>query len=233
MSQLLRVALILAPLALSPLTACSIHVDDDGWHGFGRHWKGVRGSGVPATVTHELPAFSRVRVSGAMDLVVTRGPTTPVEVSGDDNILPHLRIEVDGETLVVEPRHGISPRSPIVVRASTPSLEGIEVSGASCVSVHDLHSNSLEIDASGASDVRVRGHSVRVVVESSGASDVDLSELVTRTAEVEASGASDIDVHAEEELHAHVSGAASVRNHGGGAVVGNVSGAGSLSPRRR
>ncbi len=224
MSLILRVALILAPHWLS---ACSIHVDDG--VRFGRH--GVRGSGVVATVAHELPAFTRVETSGALDLVVEIGPPSPVEVSGDDNILPHLRIEVVGDALVVEPRHSISPRSPLVVRATAPDLRGIEASGATEVVVHGLDTTLLSLDVSGASEVRVEGRCDRLEAEVSGASDLELTGLVAGTAEIEASGASDADVRVETDLHARVSGAASVRNHGPGAVRGHVSGAGSLEPR--
>ncbi|MFG0320559.1 MAG: head GIN domain-containing protein [Planctomycetota bacterium JB042] len=224
MSLVLRVALILAPFFLF---GCSIHVGDGVC--WGRH--GVRGSGVVATVAHERPTFTRVEVRGALELVVEIGPPTPVEVSGDDNILPHLRIEVVGDRLIVEPRHSISPRCPLVVRATSPDLREIEASGATEVVVHGLDAAVLSLDVSGASEVRVDGRCDHLEAEVSGASDLELTELVAETAEIEASGASDADLRVDADLHARVSGAASVRNHGPGAVRGHVSGAGSLEPR--
>ena len=53
----------LAAVVLTALGACSVHF------GGGHGWHGVRGSGVATTVEHQLPAFTAIETSGAVDLV--------------------------------------------------------------------------------------------------------------------------------------------------------------------
>jgi len=225
MSQFPRFALIFLPtvlIALTALSGCSVHF------GGGHGWHGVRGSGVEATVQHQMPVFTAIQTSGSVELIVTVGNSGPVEVTADDNILPHLRIEVEGDTLIVEPRHSIRPKTRITVRAATPTLASVSASGATDITVHNVDSPKFTIDISGAAEVDVTGRCGHLDAGVSGAAELELAALIVQTAEIRISGAGEADVHAEQEVRATVSGAGEIRNHGAGKVIGNVSGAGSI-----
>jgi hypothetical protein len=77
---------------------------------------------------------------------------------------------------------------------------------------------SLDIDLSGASDVRISGTATNVNIESSGASDVKGFDLITDTCTAKASGASDIHLTVNKELNAHASGASDITYKGTGVI---------------
>ena len=96
-----------------------------------------------------------------------------------------------------------------------PALEGIELSGASELTISGFSGDRLEITASGATEIDGSNGSyreLRLVV--SGAGDVNLGEIVVDDARVVLSGAGDI-----------------LLNMNGGVLSGTVSGAGQIRYR--
>lgn len=49
------------------------------------------GSGVIATTTRGVGAFSAILIEVPLDATITIGPQEPLELSGDDNVLPLIR----------------------------------------------------------------------------------------------------------------------------------------------
>ena len=88
--------------------------------------------------------------------------------------------------------------------------------------------NKLSVDLSGASDMTVTGTVTQLDVEASGASDFRGYDLVTETCNATASGASDIKVTVNKELSAHATGASDVRYKGNG-VIRDLKSSGSSS----
>lgn len=62
----------------------------------------VRGSGVLGTEERDVPAFSAIHVESSADVILKYGAERRVVASADDNVLPYLRTEVEGDALVVD-----------------------------------------------------------------------------------------------------------------------------------
>src|SRR5580658_6714022 len=90
------------------------------------------GSGVAKTETRDVGNFTKIDASGATTLEVTAGQSsTTVTVSGDDNVVPHVRTVVSGDTLHIETSDVHHTKLPLVVKIGMPKLAAIDVSGAS------------------------------------------------------------------------------------------------------
>lgn len=103
----------------------------------------------------------------------------------------------------------------------------IEQSGASDLK-GKLEVNKLTVDLSGASDMQLSGVARQLSVEASGASGFKGYDLVTDICDARASGASDIKVTVNKELSANASGASDVRYRGEG-VIRDIRSSGSSS----
>src|SRR5437764_1215295 len=79
------------------------------------------------------------------------------------------------------------------------------LAGACTAVVSELPGGILEVSASGASKVTLRGQANPLTVELSGASSLEARDLKSKTAKLTASGASHIAVTATEEVQAHLS----------------------------
>lgn len=168
---------------------------------------GVRGSGVSNTVERPVESFSRVEVSGAVDLIIHRGPTSTAILSGDSNILDRIILEHHGDRLRIYSEGSISPKLPLQVEIATDRLVEVKASGATTVRAEDLEEEWLTVESSGASDLFLSGHVGQLTAEVSGASDLHARDLEARSVEIDCSGASDGRITVLDELDADCSGA--------------------------
>ena len=93
----------------------------------------------------------------------------------------------------------------------------VELSGASDLK-GKIEAKKLSFNVSGASDATISGNAAELSVDASGASDFKGYELVTNYCTAEASGASSVNITVNKELNAKASGASSVRFKGEGLI---------------
>jgi hypothetical protein len=151
----------------------------------------VVGSGTPETTQYEYTGFSGVRVDAAFDVTVTREDDFAVSVTVDDNIVEHLRVEVDGDTLRIGLDDGYTYNDATLTATVTmPSLSALEVSGAAKADVSGFASGDpLDLGASGGGSVVLSGtRAGQVALAVSGGADVT-GQLEAQEIGGEASGA--------------------------------------------
>jgi hypothetical protein len=209
----------------------------------------LTGSGNPVTVEKDLDGFTKVAASAAFRVTVTQGEDYRVSVTVDDNVEPHLNVVVQGDTLRIGIKPGISFRPGIrQMRAEIvmPALRGIETSGAASAEITGFTSDAdLSVEASGASGVKgeitagdvkmnvsgaskvtLAGAGQALDVEASGASSIDLADFPVTSATVDVSGASQVEVQVNGRLSGEVSGASRLY-YSGDAELGSIESSGS------
>lgn len=175
---------------------------------------GVKGSGISASETRDLSGFHALEVGGVFEVQVTANKEFGVVVEADDNLLPLISTEVRNGVLCIKTDRKLSTGNPVRVRVSAPDIESLDVSGAANVSIENISNGGLNVDASGASKVKVAGETSKLVVDVSGATKVDAKGLTSENATVDASGASHVAVQVTGVLRADASGASSVEYAG-------------------
>ena len=180
---------------------------------------GEKGSGNIQTEKREVSEFNAVEVGGAFVVEITVQKDYSLEVEADDNLLPLIKTEFDGETLRIESENKISSSSPIKIRISAPDIENLNISGASKVSIVNLNNESLNVDSSGASKISCEGQTKNLTVEMSGASNFEGENLKAEKVSVDASGASKATVSVKNDLKADLSGASKVVYYGNPANI--------------
>lgn len=171
---------------------------------------GAKGSGNIKSETRNVSGFKTIDGGGAIVLEVAVGKEFAVEVEADDNLLPLVKTEVSGNELKIFTEDRISTRNEMRVRISMPELEALNLSGASNGTVSDINTDSLKLEASGASKIFINGNARTLRADASGASKIDAENLSTENADVEASGASSVRVNAVNDLQADASGASNI-----------------------
>lgn len=175
---------------------------------------GEKGSDNVKTESREVSGFTTIDVSGAFEVEITAQKEFSLEVEADDNLLPLIRTEVDGDTLVIKSEKSFKSNNPLKVRISAPDISGLELSGASKVNLVNLNNDSLSLDSSGASKIKIEGTTGNFDIEMSGASRLDSENLKAENVFVESSGASNLNVFVTNVLKANLSGATNVTYSG-------------------
>lgn len=218
-------------------------------------YPGISGSGNIVSESRSVKGFKAVSVGGSGTIHITQGDTESLEVKADDNLLPYLRTEVEGEHLKIwwnrgNLRFSTGPVYTLEVRR----LEKLDLSGSLHAEMDRLTTENFEGRISGSGKIqlgRLKAGDVRLRISGSG--DVSLDEGIVdsldlsisgsgnaRTAGVEAgkvevsiSGSGNAEVHAINSLDANVSGSGNVSYLGSPRVNSSVSGSGRVRSKQR
>ncbi|MFO0981661.1 MAG: head GIN domain-containing protein [Planctomycetota bacterium] len=214
-------------VSLALLPACHVSIDGVRWFP-----SSIRGSGVEATEVREVPEFDRIEVAGALRLECRVGGARQVSVRGDDNLLPYVQTDVDGETLVLRMASGsYSCDRDLVVSVVAPSVRAVSVSGSADADVTGLQGGAFEASVSGSGSLQADGEVEQLDAAVSGSGDLLLDALPARAARVSVAGSGSARVRVLDRLECTVSGSGDVRYRGDPSTKISVSGSGSVTRR--
>ncbi|SHI91203.1 phage shock protein C (PspC) family protein [Hymenobacter daecheongensis DSM 21074] len=193
----------------------------------------------PERRNFNLSGFRQIEASGAYRVYVRQGPEFKAEAAGNDRELRNLRVDTDGDQLVISSRREsffsgfASNRKPVLIRVQLPELRGLELSGACQANVAGFSGPSLRVDQSGASNAMLnvkvtrlvldlngacrtdlRGTATELAVDGSGACQVNALGMPVQRAEFDLSGISKAKVRVSDRLRAELSGASRLQYAG-------------------
>jgi hypothetical protein len=211
--------------------------------------KRVNGNGNITTRDHTVGQFQRVEVSGAMQVYIKQDSIQqPVKVETDENLQDLVEIRESNGVLYISPvdNYNLDPTKQLKVYVAAPLFKGFGVSGASRLYSENklTSSETMDIDLSGASEIKLDLKAPRINTEISGASTAMLTgetkdfnasgsgashykcfDLMTENTTVDISGACSADVFASVKLDVQASGASGVKYRGAAALTQDLSGA--------
>ena len=205
----------------------------------------------------DVKDFYAINVSNAFDVYLTQGNDDAVAVSASEQkFRDRIKVEVKDNVLYIRYENGLhfnSGKMKLKAYISFKNISKLVVSGACDVFVLEtlkadklninlsgasdlkgkLEVNELTVKISGASDMKVNGKASKLDVEASGASDFKGFDFTTDYCDAKASGASSVQITVDKELSAHASGASDV-HYKGEAVIRDLktSGASNVSRTR-
>jgi hypothetical protein len=189
------------------------------------------GSGAAAQQTRSLPAFTRVDLAGANNVIIRVGPKQSVVVHADRNLLERVTTRVRSGGLVIDTTPGnLQAKSPTYVTVSVPSLTAIELNGAGNIVVTGIETPSLSVALPGSGNVEASGSAAKLDVTLDGEGTATLRGLVARDATAELGGTGTIMLTATRSLAASLSGSGTIF-YGGHPlhVTRRVTGTGTIS----
>ena len=212
----------------------------------------TEGSGKVSEETRSVSGYSRLVLSGPMDVQLKHTGAEKVVVRADDNIVPLIDTRVEGGKLIVETKQGASfrTRNKILVLVDFKQIDAVLLHGSGDVLADDIKAGIFEgtikgsgnmkigkldadtvaisIAGSGNFDARGRAGKIGLVIEGSG--DVHVEDLQAKSAAVRIAGSGDALVNASESLQARITGSGDVRYRGNPQVEKKVEGSGSVTP---
>jgi hypothetical protein len=196
------------------------------------------------TKQYTIKSFDRIDVANAIDIEIRKGSFDIVaDLSPGET--EYLSVKSENGVLVARFNRpagnwiaGKSRKSPRLL-VTMPALRGITLSGASDGDVNDsfnceeldinlsgaadlkmnVVANRIRLKASGASDTKLKGAVKYLNADISGASDLSAYELVAEEAVIHASGASDASVMVTRRLEKNTRGGADVSHRGNPSTV--------------
>lgn len=162
----------------------------------------VGGSGVSATETRDVGAFSSVHSAAGLDVFVTLGDTPSVVVTCDDNLVPRIRTRVRGDELTIDidgPR-SVNPSVGCRTDVVTPTLRELTSSGSGSTRAEGPWAELERVLASGSGAVHVDGDLPALThVDATGSGEVQVHDIDTTSLSVLLSGSGSIHLDGRAE----------------------------------
>jgi hypothetical protein len=212
---------------------------------------GIKGSGNVVKMERTVTEFNSVEAYGGLAVYIKQDSIYKVEVRADDNLLPHIKTHVSGNTLVVKTdlHRRIKKYTALEVYISSPSFEKIDLKGsgdvqgvnriqASSIQLaltgsgnmkFDIQSTNADVSITGSGNVNVDGTSDNLTAGISGSGNIDGYNLIAKTADAHISGSGDITLNVQNDLNARISGSGNISYIGKPAVRISISGSGKVS----
>lgn len=220
------------------LAACDIRIDNDEKSGDVKNIHvslgslgGLQGNGKLLDETRKLTTVKEIDASGALTVQVSIGSTPSLSVSGDENLLPYVLTEQQGERLVIHTQRSLSPKQPIKVTVVMPALSYLKHTGSGRLEVAGLNGGDLQVEATGSGETelggKVRSLSARLV----GSGDLTGQQLIADSMDVDVLGSGDVRLGKIEtgSLRASIKGSGSVAAEGRAREVkGRIMGSGDI-----
>ncbi len=188
----------------------------------------VLGSGTHATESRPLGDFTQIEFLGAGRVEVSIGELQPLQLSGDDNVLPLIETNVSDGKLVVRATRAFNAVQPLVLTVTVPNLIAVLLGGAGEIVVTGVANDALRADVIGAGQVALSGTTANLVLTVSGVGSLDASNLAAGAVSVEVSGTGSANVQALDTLDVTIDGVGSVTYSGDPAITQHISGLGTL-----
>lgn len=189
----------------------------------------VTGEGPVQSETRKADAFTRIEVSGGIGVRVRMGPTHAIEVSAQENILPVIATDVEGDTLRIRSTESYNTSEGVEVAVATPALVGISMSGGSHGRIEGLDAERLDIELSGGAGVTATGTATSVALNMTGGSRASLENLTATTITLDLSGGATATVHASNRVSGSASGGSRASVLGDAQLNVEVSGGGEVT----
>lgn len=130
-------------------------------------------SGPTSTRTYDVSPFSRIQAGSIFDIEYVVGPKTEVEIEAQQTAFDHIEVISEEGELHLRLRDNLRVEDPIKVRLTSPSLDGIQLSGASQGSFQGISSPNFDVALSGAASASISGIASVIRVQISGSSDLE------------------------------------------------------------
>lgn len=179
-----------------------------------------------------VSSFTEIVVSGALKVEYTNSDSSSLSVKAKDHDMKNVETEIKNGVLYVSNKGQVNAE--VVVSVKNPSLKSIRISGASEFSNKGTYSvTNLEVSSSGSSElrlllncksvscqqsgaskIRLSGHSDTLRADIAGASNFGSFQLESDVVNVSTSGASVAKIKGNKVVHANATGASEIKIKG-------------------
>lgn len=172
---------------------------------------------------------SNLVVAGPDNVIVTRGDTLTIDVSGDPEVTEALRFTLDDDTLGVMRRSGFDGDGKAIVRVTMPALSHLTLAGSGSVEADRLtgsveavvagsgtarlagiEADKIEVTIAGSGTLEAAGRAQTLELTLAGSGSARMSGLKVDTAEVTIAGSGDANFASDGTVDATVMGSGTV-----------------------
>ncbi len=210
-----------------------------------------KGNGNIVSEVHPLTNFSRIRIGGNFDVLLSESDQSSVRIITDENLHEFIEFDLENNVLSITQQRKLITKNKIRLVINYVNLEDLRITGAAriqnegFIEAKDLNlrmdgagmidvkirTEFLKVILSGAGVVKISGQTERQELSLSGAGGLKAFDLESKFCKVTVSGIGGAEILVTEELDAKIEGVGGIEYEGNPAdVKTEVNGIGKIKP---
>lgn len=210
----------------------------------------IDGNHNVVTETRNVSSFTELRSEGSYDVYFIHDTVCYVQVEAEENLLPYIDTEIDGNELVIKTHQhrNLKPHNTIKIYVHAPNVSSVILEGSGKIDCDSISESDLNIHLDGSGDISVDlANCDKIKTKISGSGKVDISGtvnetdfdisgsgdinsygLVQDTCFAEISGSGNMYVNVVKFLDVHITGSGDVHYYGTPVVNTDITGSGTV-----
>lgn len=213
----------------------------------------ISGNGNVISKSMQTTPYQVIEVGGIFHVTLVDGIPGEIEITGDENLLEYVSVEVQDERLVIRTKDNLnlkpSQGNKIELFVPVQNVSGLSVSGSGKMfKANDLIANNLDLSisgsgkmelaiqtnhltlsVSGSGSMELNGSAEEISASVSGSGNVNAQDVLANLVTARISGSGNMKIYCSERLDATISGSGKILYTGNPFEVhSNISGSGKL-----
>ena len=160
----------------------------------------LKGSGNVVTEYRELNNYRSITVLGNIDVNIDFMDTNICRVTGDDNIIEHLKTEIVNDRLNIFIDKRYSSRKPLTVNLNAIRVDDLSITGSGDIKFNNCKNDKLFLTISGSGDIWGEGVIDTLLGTINGSGDLLLKKLRVELTEININGSGDAELWVSNSL---------------------------------
>ena len=197
--------------------------------------QGIKGNGNVISEKRTTSSYDKISVIGFFDVELVSGKEGDITIKGEENLLPHIIIEVVNQELKIttEKNKNIntSKGKKIEIKVPIETMNQVSLTGSGDITSKKLiksdsfviiltgsgdiklsvESENVDVNLTGSGDIVLNGKTENITSNLNGSGDIKASSLSAKNAKVTVSGSGDSSVSCSESIHARVNGSGDIK----------------------
>lgn len=204
--------------------------------------------------TIEVSEFDELAVAGPFKVMVADGAPGAIELSGPENVLDNMEVEVEDGELVIKMKKGVRTKwswdddSAVTVMMSHNALRGAEIAGSGMIDIAKAAGTDFDGDIAGSGELRIRelavsaadfsiagsgdlmvgGSTERLDLSIAGSGEFMNPEFSAKAADISIAGSGDVEATVTETADISIAGSGDVALTGGAKCTVSKAGSGNV-----
>lgn len=216
-------------MTLCLLIVCTTSALQAQWWGNG---KKIKGNGNVITVKRTTSDYDKIGVGGSFDVILVKGKEGNISIEGEENIIPYLETEVNGNTLNIkyQKNTNINTTRRLTVTVTFKDLEHVSLGGSGNInSKETIKAKDFKVSLAGSGNITLAIDGDEVRSSLSGSGDIRLNGNTNHfTCSIAGSGSIKAYDLKADKLNANIAGSGSIRTHVKTKIKARIVGSGSI-----
>ncbi|WP_397446178.1 head GIN domain-containing protein [Polaribacter sp. R77954] len=207
----------------------SLSVNAQDWWG---NSKKIKGNGNVVTTNRTTSEYDAIGVGGSFDVVLIKGKEGNIKIEGEENIIPYVETEVQGNTLKIKYKKNTNIRTTkrLTVTVTYKDIDAISLGGSGNISCQGtLKTDELKTSLGGSGNISLAVDANEVIANIGGSGNIKLAGISNDfTCSIAGSGSIKAYELKTDNLSATIAGSGSIRTTVNQKIKAKVVGSGSI-----